>query len=880
MTADEIFALGQKEVARLESEMEGVMKHVGFEGDLEAFFDHVRSKPELMPFDDPQQVIDNYYAIHEKMKSNLGKLFDLSPKTGFEVRRVEAFMEASSSAYYARGRLDGTRPGVFYVPIPDVNSHNVYLSEALFVHEVTPGHHFQGSLAQENGNLSLFRRNYWSTVYGEGWALYSESLGKELGLYGDPYQYFGMLSMEMFRAIRLVVDTGLHAKGWTREQAIEYYLAHTASSEARTIPYVERYMARPGQALSYKIGQLKIRELRRRASEGLGERFDIREFHNKVLESGCVPLKVLEEKIDRWVLSKTVFADLLEDYYQEGLKLFPLNATFDGDMRYNDLLHNDITPEHRAKVKAYYTQYLDALGKHNKAELTEEERISYDILQWQCEINLAELKYPKHLIPINQTWSTLSDIGVLADGLSAQPFNTKEDYDNWLKRVAFFVKWCNTAIANMREGMEQSVVLPKALTKKVTLRFAGWKEGPAESHHFYSPVKKLPKTLGKKEANEIRVSYKEMIEDKLIPVINRLHAFVQNEYLPASRETSGLSALPNGEEWYQHQIKYFTMTDLTAHEVFELGKAEVKRIRIEMARVMERVGFAGDLKAFFDHVRSKPELMPFDDPQQVIDNFNAIHEKMKPNLGKLFDLKPKTAFEVRRVEAFREATASPQYHLGSMDGTRPGIFYVPIPDVKSYLVHHDEGLFLHEAIPGHHYQMSLSLENESLPTFRRFPSNPAYAEGWALYCESLGEELGLYDDPYQYFGMLGKEMHRAIRLVVDTGLHTKDWTREQAIQYSLDNESYSEAYVIREIERYMANPGQALSYKIGQLKIRELRKRATEKLGDKFDVREFHNEVLESGCVPLKVLEAKVDRWISGLLEQNKPNLGKNSNRD
>jgi uncharacterized protein (DUF885 family) len=909
MSADEIFALGKAEVAQLESEMEKVKERVGFEGDIKAFVDYVRSRPELMPFDDPQQVIDNFNAIHERTKPNLEKLFDMKPKATFEVRRTEAFREASASPQYTAASLDGTRPGIFSVPIPDVNSYNVYMDEAVFVHEVTPGHYFQGSLAQENEDLSPFRRNYWNFAYGEGWALYCESLGKELGLYTDPYQYFGMLNGEMHRAIRLVVDTGLHAKGWTREQAIQYCLDHEAMPEARVISEIERYMAWPGQALSYKIGQLKIKELRKKASEKLGDKFNVREFHNKVLESGCVPLKVLEEKIDHWITelleqdkprmaedsvrlvlietdiekparsakseitqedSKTTFADFLENYYQGEIRLFPLYATFDGDKRYNDLLYNDITPEYRAIIKAFYAQFLNRLGKYSKAELTEEERTSYDILKWQCEINLAELKYPEHLMPINQMISKHLTIGRFAGGASAQPFETKKDYDNWLKRVDGFIVWCDTAIANMQKGMEQGVVLPKALTQKLIPQFASWKDGPAENHHFYSPVKKLPGSMSEKEANEIRISYKVMIEGKLIPVINRLYDFIQNEYLPASRDTSGFSALPNGEAWYQHKIRQYTTTNLTADEVFALGKSEVARLKSEMEKVKEKVGFKGDLMAFFDHLRSKPELMPFDDPQQVIDNFNAIHERMKPNLEKLFDMMPKTAFEVRRTEAFREATASPAYFSGSMDGTRPGVFSVPIPDVTSYRVYRDEDLFLHEAIPGHHYQMSLSLENEALPTFRRIPSNPAYVEGWALYCESLGEELGLYTDPYQYFGMLEWDMHRAIRLVLDPGLHAKGWTREEAIQYSLDNEAFSEARIIADIERYMAIPGQALSYKIGQLKIQSLRKGAEEKLGDRFDIREFHNKVLESGCVPLKVLEEKIDRWIAELLEQDK----------
>jgi uncharacterized protein (DUF885 family) len=304
---------------------------------------------------------------------------------------------------------------------------------------------------------------------------------------------------------------------------------------------------------------------------------------------------------------------------------------------------------------------------------------------------------------------------------------------------------------------------------------------------------------------------------------------------------------------------------MTADEIHQLGLTEVARISSEMEKIKQQVGYEGDLKSFFSHVRNKKELMPFKEPQEVIDNFNAIYEAMKPQLLQLFDTKPKTAFEVRRTEAFRENSASAEYNPGSLDGTRPGIFYTPIPDATKYNVYSDESLFLHEAIPGHHYQISLTQESTVLPEFRKMLWYSGYGEGWALYSESLGKELGLYTDPYQYFGMLGAEMHRAIRLVVDTGIHSKGWTREQAIQYSLENEAESEAGIISEIERYMANPGQALSYKIGQLKIQELRQRAETTLGTDFDIREFHNQILETGCVPLALLEDKINKWIEGV---------------
>jgi uncharacterized protein (DUF885 family) len=302
---------------------------------------------------------------------------------------------------------------------------------------------------------------------------------------------------------------------------------------------------------------------------------------------------------------------------------------------------------------------------------------------------------------------------------------------------------------------------------------------------------------------------------------------------------------------------------MTADEIHELGKSEVARILIEMEDAKNKIGFKGDIKAFFEFIRNSPEQMPFTDPQQVIDNFNSIKERINETLNQVFELKPKADFVVRRTEAFREASASAEYVPGTKDASRSGIFYVPIPDVRKYNKYSDEALFLHEAVPGHHYQLSLQQENTELPEFLHPESMGVFVEGWALYAESLGTELGLYEDPIQYFGMLSMEMHRAIRLVVDTGIHSKGWTREEAIQYSLDNEAESEESVIAEIERYMATPGQALSYKIGQLKIRELRTRAETKLGSRFSIREFHNQVLNSGSLPLVLLEEKIDNWIN-----------------
>ncbi|MCB0280596.1 MAG: DUF885 domain-containing protein, partial [Calditrichaeota bacterium] len=505
----------------------------------------------------------------------------------------------------------------------------------------------------------------------------------------------------------------------------------------------------------------------------------------------------------------------------------------------------------------------DKLLSFDRASLSETDQMSYDIFKWECEMQLASKDIPSHLTPIDQFWTAQLTMGQLASGSSAQPFKTVADYENWLKRLDAYLIWCETAIANMREGIKEGYVLPKSLIKKVIPQMASLDHGPNEEHLFYGPVKILPASFSDADKQRLTSDYNSMLSDKIIPMYKKLHDFFAGEYLAAGRESSGISAVPNGDKIYAYWIKYYTTTEMTADEIFELGKSEVNRITAEMEKVKTQVGFKGDLKSFFDFVRNKKELMPYTEAQQVIDHFNEIHNRMKPQLKQLFDLTPKSGFEVRRTEAFREASASAEYIQGSVDGTRPGIFYVPIPNVNEYNIYSDESLFLHEAIPGHHYQISLQQENSELPKFRQTLWYSAYGEGWALYSESLGKELGLYTDPYQYFGMLGAEIHRAIRLVVDAGMHTQGWTREQAIQYSLDHEAESEASIISEIERYMAGPAQALSYKIGQLKILELRKKAAAALGDKFDIRQFHNKVLESGCVPLKLLEDKIDRWIS-----------------
>tara|TARA_B100001175_G_scaffold46826_1_gene36164 strand:- start:945 stop:2705 length:1761 start_codon:yes stop_codon:yes gene_type:complete len=556
-------------------------------------------------------------------------------------------------------------------------------------------------------------------------------------------------------------------------------------------------------------------------------------------------------------------AQVFENYYQESLKLYPLQATSQGDLRYNDFLPNDLSDEFRKREKEFYTFYKSQLNNFPDHTLNENDLLSKKVLLWECDLSLKRLTFNEQYTPINQMWTLQLTIGQYAAGLSAQPFKTVKDYNNWLKRIDDYLVWLETAEERMRQGIKNEIVLPKSLIKKVIPQLKTILNPDLNQNLFFSPARQFPKEFSEKDKSILIEKYNEMVLNKIIPAYKKLYDFMSDQYLDAGRSSSGISAFEDGLDYYNYSIKLYTTTELTADEIHNIGLKEVAKISSEMEKIKTKVGFNGDLKSFFNHVRELDELIPFNEPQEVIDNFNKIHEKMTPQVNKLFGLQPKTPFEVRRTESFREASASAEYNPGSLDGTRPGIFYVPIPNIEEYNYFSDEDLFLHEAIPGHHYQISLQQENTSLPSFRKSLWYSSYGEGWALYSESLGEELGLYDDPYQYFGMLSAEMHRAIRLVVDTGLHTKGWSREKAIQYSLDNEAESEAGITSEIERYMANPGQALSYKIGQLKIRELRSNAEQKLGDKFDIKMFHEKVLESGCIPLQLLEEKINKWVS-----------------
>ena len=554
---------------------------------------------------------------------------------------------------------------------------------------------------------------------------------------------------------------------------------------------------------------------------------------------------------------------LYADYWEANLKLNPINATFIGDARYNAELPNFFAADYRKQVHELNRNWLDKALALDGTRLEGPGRISYEIFVRERELALESEKYPVWMLPIDQFNNVATFFPMLGSGTSAQPFKTVEDYDNWLKRGAAIPAIYDQAIANMREGMKAGVVQPKALMLKVIPQLDAIINDDPSKTTFWGPISNMPKEFSAEDQKRLTEAYRVMIAEQLMPAYKRLRTFVADEYLPATRDSVSLSALPDGEAWYAFNAKTQTTTDLTPAEIHEIGLKEVARIHGEIREVMKQVGFEGDLQAFFKFMTTDKQF-EFKSEKELLDAYDALRAKIDLKVPEQFSLLPKAGFEIRPVEPFRaESMAGGQYFPPSEDGSRPGIFYVNTFDLPTRKTWDAEDLYLHEAIPGHHFQIAIQQELQGVPAFRRFGGETAFIEGWGLYAESLGKELGVYTDPYQYFGRLQGELWRAIRLVVDTGLHSKGWTREQVIEYMKANSAVENTDAVAEAERYIAIPGQALAYKIGELKIQELKVKAKTELGDKFDPRAFHAEVLKDGSVPLPVLEAKIDRWIA-----------------
>jgi uncharacterized protein (DUF885 family) len=556
------------------------------------------------------------------------------------------------------------------------------------------------------------------------------------------------------------------------------------------------------------------------------------------------------------------------EFWEENLKLNPLSATFAGDPRYNAELSNFLAPEFHAQSLAFEQKYLARARAIGTGGLSGQDRLSYDIFTLNRESALEELAFPDELLPIDQFYNIANSFAQLGSGTSAQPFATVKDYDDWLKRAAQGPAIFDQAIVNMREGVSKGIVQPRVLMEKVLPQLkANITDNPEESI-FWGPITNMPKEFSQADRERLTAAYRGLISTQLVPAYRRLRAYISDEYLPKTRDTFGMGALPNGVAWYAHKVHDNTTHSLTPAQVHQTGLDEVARIQDGMRTVAKDLGYTkptktlAELKAFFEWMKARDDMY-FSSREELLSAYQKFHSDVDPLLPAYFNLRPKSNYEVRLVEPFREASASSGSYQGpSLDGKRNGVFYVNAYDLKARPKWALSSLSLHEAAPGHHFQISLQRELGDLPMFRRFSRDTAYIEGWGLYAEYLGYEMGIYKDPVARFGALDAELWRAIRLVTDTGIHFKGWSRQQTLDYMLANSPSEQTRAVSEAERFAAIPGQALAYKIGQLKIVELRKRAEKALAAKFSVKEFHDEVLKDGAIPLDVLDAKIDRWI------------------
>ena len=554
--------------------------------------------------------------------------------------------------------------------------------------------------------------------------------------------------------------------------------------------------------------------------------------------------------------------EIVEKYYDDYLALNPWTATAQGDHRFDAKFGDYVSLAWMADSLAIEQEALEKLQSLKPRKLRGEDLVTYEAFKFGREINAEGYRFPSELLPVQQFSNLASFFAVAGSGKGVQPFRTAQDYDNFLARMDGFAAWADQSIANMREGVAKGVVQPKVVVERTIPQLAAQIVDDPKQSVFWQPVLNFPAGLSVADRQRLLEAYEEKIRLTVLPAYRRLHDFLKDEYRPKARDSIGLSELPNGATWYAYLVRYHTGTSMTPQQVHELGLSEVARIRAEMERIKGQLGHGGDLRSFFDALRADPRFH-FQEPGELLAAYGALGQRVSSAMPLLFGVKPKATFEIRAVEAFRapsEAAAS--YQPPSADGSRPGVFYVNTYDLASRPSYSIEAIYLHEAEPGHHLQIALAQEAKGLPRFRRFAWDTAYGEGWALYAESLGHDLGLYTDPYSAFGALTTEMWRAVRLVVDTGIHAKGWTRAQAIEYFRANTALGEADIEAEVDRYIAWPGQALAYKVGQLEILRLRKKAQQKLGVRFDVREFHTQVLGSGSLPLPVLEAKVERWL------------------
>ncbi len=547
-----------------------------------------------------------------------------------------------------------------------------------------------------------------------------------------------------------------------------------------------------------------------------------------------------------------------EEEWERSLRQSPEQASYVGDRRYNDRW-SDMSLAAIAQREAADRKALERLQAFDREALSEADKLHYDVMLWDLRNAVERQKYREYLRPVSQRGG-VQNAEEMAEVL---PFATVKDYEDWLSRMRALPTLVEQTTVLMREGVKARNTPPRVLMQRVPAQIkAQLVDDPARSP-FFKPFSRFPDAIPQAERERLAAEAKTVIAERIVPAYRDFLRFFEQEYLPNTRTTIAAADLPDGKAYYDFLARSFTTTDLGADRIHEIGLKEVARIRAEMEKVKAEVGFQGSLAQFFEHLRTDPKFF-HKTPEELFVAYQAISKRIDPELVKVFKTIPRLPYGVRPIpDNIAPDTTTAYYQPGAVDGTRAGFYYVNIykPEVRPKW--EMMALSLHEAVPGHHFQFARGMELPDVPMFRRIGYFTAYGEGWALYAERLGYDMGLYDDPYDRMGQLAYDMWRAVRLVVDTGMHSKGWSREQAIRFFMDNAPKTEQDIVNEIDRYIGWPGQALAYKIGQLKISELRERASRELGAKFDLREFNDEVLATGSVPLEALEKRIDAWIA-----------------
>ncbi|MCR6662251.1 MAG: DUF885 domain-containing protein [Luteimonas sp.] len=550
--------------------------------------------------------------------------------------------------------------------------------------------------------------------------------------------------------------------------------------------------------------------------------------------------------------------EFFESEWERGLRESPESASYRGDRRYNDRW-TDMGLEAIAARQAADRDALAKLLSFDRGALSAEDRLHFDVMRWQLEKAVERQQYREYLRPVNQRGGPQT-IAQIAEVL---PFANTKDYRDWLARMAALPERLEQVMALMEEGVREGNTPPRVLMARIPAQIASQVVDDPEQSQFYKPFLRFPDAVPASERGALQAEARRIVVEGIVPAYRRFGEFFERDYLPHARESIAAVDMPGGKPYYDFLASTFTTTDMTTDEIHAVGLREVARIRGEMEGIRREVGFDGDLQAFFEHLRTDPKYF-HDTPEALFDAYLAVSKRIDPELVKIARIIPRLPYGLRAIpDNIAPDTTTAYYQGGALDGTRAGFYYVNLykPEVRPKW--EMMALSLHEAVPGHHFQISRAMELPDMPTFRRTGYFTAYGEGWALYAERLGYEMGLYDDPYGRMGQLAYDMWRAVRLVVDTGMHSQGWSRQQAIDYFMDNAPKTLQDVTNEIDRYIGWPGQALAYKIGQLKISEMRARAEAELGAKFDIRDFNDAVLETGSVPLETLERHIDAWIA-----------------